>query len=439
MAGVRPEIFDYGLRNPWRFSFDRATGDLVIGDVGQNRVEEVDLVGSPVVGGLNFGWNVFEGSLTFGTGTAPGAVFPVFEYQHSATACSITGGVVVRDPTLSLFGRYVYADYCGTELHSLALARPVTTDDVATGLNVPSVVSFGEDAGGCVYVVSLAGTVYRLAAAGAPVPVPCADVAPETTITSSPASPVASSATFAFSSSEAGSSFECQLDDGAWVACSSPLSETPSPGSHSFERASDRPGRNGRPFTCAGAVLGAGRRRRRRTAATGSNRCARAPVSARHCSEPRRFASSDQSRAAVHVRRDGEEQRHLGWNADPDLLAPGRRLPLVGCRRQRTGMLGIRANRRLSLERHRPRLPRTRAASRDARVAGVLSCRVSAASDPADPAPANNTATLVLRLRARSFRLTSGQALRQVVSRDGKVGPDRRDGGRRCHSRTRRQ
>src|SRR4029077_9370130 len=114
------------------------------------------------------------------------------------TACSITGGVVVRDPTLSLFGRYVYGDFCGTELHSLALARPVATDDVSTGLNVASAVSFGEDAGGCVYVASLSGTVYRLAAAGAPVPVPCADVPPETTITSSPSSPVASAATFVF-------------------------------------------------------------------------------------------------------------------------------------------------------------------------------------------------------------------------------------------------
>ena len=293
MAGVRPEIFDYGLRNPWRFSFDRATGDLVIGDVGQNRVEEVDLVGSPVVGGLNFGWNVFEGSLTFGTGTAPGAVFPVFEYQHSATACSITGGVVVRDPTLSLFGRYVYADYCGTELHSLALARPVTTDDVATGLNVSSVVSFGEDAGGCVYVVSLAGTVYRLAAAGAPVPVPCADVAPETTITSSPASPVASSATFAFSSSEAGSSFECQLDDGAWAACSSPLSYTPSPGSHSFGvRATDPGGTvDPSPAQVPFSVQGGGEGDAPPPPV--ATRRARASVSARHCSEPRRFASSD--------------------------------------------------------------------------------------------------------------------------------------------------
>ena len=66
MAGARPEIFAYGLRNPWRFSFDRATGDLVIGDVGQDRMEEVDFVPAPVAGGLNFGWNVYEGSLAYG-------------------------------------------------------------------------------------------------------------------------------------------------------------------------------------------------------------------------------------------------------------------------------------------------------------------------------------------------------------------------------------
>ncbi len=114
VAAARPEIFAYGLRNPFRFSFDRATGDLVIGDVGQGAWEEVDAIRAPVPGGLDFGWNVYEGSHAFASGSAPDAVFPVFEYPHDGTVCSITGGVVVRDPALTtLVGRYLYGDYCG--------------------------------------------------------------------------------------------------------------------------------------------------------------------------------------------------------------------------------------------------------------------------------------------------------------------------------------
>ena len=83
VTGARPEIFAYGLRNPWRFSFDRTTGDLTIGDVGQNLWEEVDAVRAPVPGGINFGWRVYEGLHVHLPGTAPGAVAPVFEYPHS--------------------------------------------------------------------------------------------------------------------------------------------------------------------------------------------------------------------------------------------------------------------------------------------------------------------------------------------------------------------
>ena len=255
IAGARPELFAYGLRNPWRFAFDRVTGDLVIGDVGQGEREEVDFVRAPVAGGLNFGWNVYEGSRVYGPGSAPGAVFPVFEYAHDGVVCSITGGLVVRDPALpALLGRYVYGDFCGGQIHSLALALPLATEDADTGLNVPQLVSFGEDAGGCVYAVSLGGTVYRLAAVGAAAPVPCADVPPETTITSAPASPVSGSASFAFSSSEAGSSFECRVDGGSWDPCSSPRTYTLPPGSHVFEIRATDPGGSTDPTPAQAAV-----------------------------------------------------------------------------------------------------------------------------------------------------------------------------------------
>ena len=240
VSGARPEIFAYGLRNPWRFAFDRATGDLVIGDVGQGEREEVDFVRAPVPGGLNFGWNVYEGSRVFGPGSAPGAVFPVFEYAHDGTVCSITGGVVVRDATLpELVGRYVYGDWCGGEIHSLAPALPLATDDADTGLNVPQLVAFGEDAGGCVYAVSLLGEVYRLATVAVAAPVPCADLPPETTISSVPSS---GGGPIEFSSSEAGSTFECRIDGGTWEPCSSPRAYTLSPGSHLFETRATDPG-----------------------------------------------------------------------------------------------------------------------------------------------------------------------------------------------------
>src|SRR5262245_42004467 len=237
VPGARPEIFAYGLRNPWRFSFDRATGDLVIGDVGQGLYEEVDAVRAPVPGGLNFGWNVYEGLHVYGPGSAPGAVFPVLEYQHSSSACSITGGVVVRDPALTtLAGRYLYGDWCGGWTHSVALGFPSAAGDADTGLNASQVVAFGEDAGACIYLVSLVGPVYRLAPDAADQAVPCADVPPETTVTA------ATPASIGFASSEAGSTFECRLDAGGWTACVSPAALTLAPGMHLFEVRATDPG-----------------------------------------------------------------------------------------------------------------------------------------------------------------------------------------------------
>ena len=164
-AGALPEICDYGLRNPWRFSFDRATGSLLIGDVGQNTQEEIDYVPAERVCGNNFGWSAFEGTDRFNTDqTAPNAVFPILTYSHAEGGCSVTGGYVVRDRSLpALFGRYVYGDFCVGELRSFKPATPQARDDRPVGLTVPSLSSFGEDNQGHIYVVSLDGPVYRLA------------------------------------------------------------------------------------------------------------------------------------------------------------------------------------------------------------------------------------------------------------------------------------
>ena len=162
--GARPEIYSYGLRNPWRIAFDPRTGDLAIADVGQNEVEEIDFVRRGQARGANFGWRAFEGRRRNFDEPAPGHVPPVFELDHPAN-CSITGGVFVRDPALrSLSGRYVYADYCRGELRSIRLRLPTATGDRPLGLRtVDAVSSFGEDAARRVYVMSLNGPVYRLA------------------------------------------------------------------------------------------------------------------------------------------------------------------------------------------------------------------------------------------------------------------------------------
>lgn len=162
--GARPEIYSYGLRNPWRFSFDRLTQAFSVGDVGQNRFEEIDLVRRGAGRGADFGWSAYEGFARFNTDqTAPDAVPPVLAYSHD-DGCSVTGGYVVRDTSLrSLYGRYLYGDYCAGELRSFP-AEPdrQATDDRPLGLDVPSLSSFGEDDAGRIYATSLDGPVYRL-------------------------------------------------------------------------------------------------------------------------------------------------------------------------------------------------------------------------------------------------------------------------------------
>jgi glucose/arabinose dehydrogenase len=163
-SGARPEIYSYGLRNPWRFSFDRATADLTIGDVGQNAVEEIDFVTRGRGRGANFGWRVFEGNRRNYSGeSAPGHVRPVITYGLGGGNCAVTGGYVVRDRSLgSLYGRYVYGDYCGGILRAVTLRPGRAIGNRSLGLRVPELSSFGEDAAGHVYATSLRGSVYRL-------------------------------------------------------------------------------------------------------------------------------------------------------------------------------------------------------------------------------------------------------------------------------------
>jgi glucose/arabinose dehydrogenase len=162
--GGRNEIYAYGLRNPWRFSFDRRTGDLYIGDVGQNAVEEIDFARRGGARGRNYGWSCFEGRRRFDDSrSCPGAAPPVHTYGRSGGECSVTGGVVVRDPALpALAGRYVYGDYCAGRIRSLRVRGGRATGDRGHPLRVPELSSFGEDARGRVYATSLSGAVYRL-------------------------------------------------------------------------------------------------------------------------------------------------------------------------------------------------------------------------------------------------------------------------------------
>jgi glucose/arabinose dehydrogenase len=163
-AGAKPAIYAWGLRNPWRFSFDRATGDLTIGDVGQDHVEEIDFRRKGTGRGANFGWRAWEGTRHEDPSVrVSGDVKPVLQYTHDRGGCSVTGGYVIRDARLpALVGRYVYGDFCVGKLLTARLRQGGASGRRALGLHVSSLSSFGEDSRGRVYVVSLDGPVYRL-------------------------------------------------------------------------------------------------------------------------------------------------------------------------------------------------------------------------------------------------------------------------------------
>ena len=183
-AGATPgadEIYSYGLRNPYRFSFDRLTGDLTIGDVGEGSREEVDFMSSGTGRGANFGWNCFEGSQPLSptpAGCTPlpaNHTPPVLEYPHPAAGeVAVIGGYVIRDGALpSLLGRYIYADsydVFGGELRTAQLSAGGSSGDSGLGVSATNVVSFGEDACAHIYVAAIAGTVYRLEPASGPFP-----------------------------------------------------------------------------------------------------------------------------------------------------------------------------------------------------------------------------------------------------------------------------
>jgi glucose/arabinose dehydrogenase len=172
-GGGRPEIWMTGLRNPWRFGFDRATGDLWVADVGQNEIEEVTwLPADPAGTGrcANLGWPYLEGTQPFRGDPPTGVtlVDPIAEYDHGDGSCSVTGGYVYRGSAVpALEGVYVYGDYCSSELWGVAAAGGAVVASGALGASVDAntLSSFGEGADGELYVLSIEGTVYRIAPA----------------------------------------------------------------------------------------------------------------------------------------------------------------------------------------------------------------------------------------------------------------------------------
>jgi glucose/arabinose dehydrogenase len=168
VADVRPEIWSYGLRNPWRIDIDPPTGDLYVADVGQGQWEEVS-VSTAISGagrGANFGWRIMEGPECFGTGSCDqsGLVLPVAWYDHGR-GCSITGGFVYRGPAIpELQGHYFYSDYCSGFVRSFRMEDGAAVDQydwptLAPGTNVPG---FGRDASGELYILGANGVVYRI-------------------------------------------------------------------------------------------------------------------------------------------------------------------------------------------------------------------------------------------------------------------------------------
>jgi glucose/arabinose dehydrogenase len=164
-ADTLPEIWAFGLRNPWRYSFDRETGDLWIGDVGQSAWEEVDVQPAGSTGGENYGWNGMEGAHPYQGDAPPGAVPPVYDYPHEGGGCVVTGGYLYRGSAIPrLDGAYVFTDFCLGQLEALRVRDGQVAEHVELGASLQGVTSFGEDAAGELYVMSLDGGLYRLAA-----------------------------------------------------------------------------------------------------------------------------------------------------------------------------------------------------------------------------------------------------------------------------------
>jgi glucose/arabinose dehydrogenase len=161
-AGAREEIWAFGLRNPWRFSFDSETGLLWAGDVGQGSWEEIDIIAK----GANYGWNTMEGLHCFSPASGcdqSGLALPIFEYDHSEGRCSVTGGYVYRgDQIPSLQGYYIYGDFCTGDIWALTYDGSAVTDNMLLTESGLSITSFGEDLAGNLYVLDRQGGIYAL-------------------------------------------------------------------------------------------------------------------------------------------------------------------------------------------------------------------------------------------------------------------------------------
>jgi glucose/arabinose dehydrogenase len=170
VSGVRPELWNYGLRNPWRFSFDRQTGDFYIADVGQDNWEEIDAAAttSGRGKGANYGWSVLEGTHCGPNGTcdSTGKTMPVIEYAHNSGAgeCCVIGGYVYRGSAIpGLAGLYFYSDYCGEWIRSFRLVSGVATEKKDWGVTLSdNPTTFGEDANGEIYIGTQHGSVYKI-------------------------------------------------------------------------------------------------------------------------------------------------------------------------------------------------------------------------------------------------------------------------------------
>ncbi|OGW41395.1 MAG: glucose dehydrogenase [Nitrospirae bacterium GWD2_57_9] len=164
--GYRPEIWALGLRNPWRFSFDRLTGDLYMADVGQDKYEEVNFQPAASTGGENYGWNIMEGRHCFKAATCDrsGLTLPIVEYEtHSGGSCSVTGGFVYRGAEFSsLQGVYVYGDFCSGRIWGLRRTGSTVTNRLILESGL-AISSFGEDEAGNLYVADLGkGDIYKI-------------------------------------------------------------------------------------------------------------------------------------------------------------------------------------------------------------------------------------------------------------------------------------
>lgn len=162
--GARDEIWAYGLRNPWRFSFDAATDELYIADVGQDTREEINWLPAGAGAGANFGWNLMEGTLEFAGAEPDDHVPPVYEYEtRGPQGCSITGGYVYRGSSIpDLVGAYLYSDFCGATLYGIVVDDGEVVDEAELSVGGDQIVSFAQDTDGELYLLDFGGAVRRI-------------------------------------------------------------------------------------------------------------------------------------------------------------------------------------------------------------------------------------------------------------------------------------